>query len=350
MSLGVSVYCLLRRTPLPPGVRLSAHDNRPVTARRNWYKVTKPGGGFDPQTDLLQSHDIMRGIKMGSRYLCFESDELNRAMKELAPVGLYLLGFKPLKELKRHYHIRPPQFVYPNESVVRGSRTWFSLLLHVCLRRDLFALAVYVPRKRTPPRLVALTPQAERLDADGTQLYPPGFLLVFLPYADDFRNLDLPSASLASADQVEAAKSLIKKLTVPFDPRQIHNPLLQRHYAMLEALALNKDELPTEVIDETLPNITGINRRAGAELENFKRACHLEDASFVKWPPREFEPGASGQSTPELTTEHIRGLVERDELHTLTVPTLRQALKILKSTPLGRKKVDLVSQITNHFR
>jgi len=31
--------------------------------------------------------------------------------------GLTLLGFKPRAEVKRHYHVKPASFIYPDESV-----------------------------------------------------------------------------------------------------------------------------------------------------------------------------------------------------------------------------------------
>ncbi|OON15020.1 hypothetical protein X801_09184 [Opisthorchis viverrini] len=155
---------------------------------------------------------------------------------------------------------------------------------------------------------IDLDDNEENLDEDGAQVYPPGFHIIFLPYCDDFRDLELPEFELGSAyscflvysdlsalcfsrllpagkiillgvpkrssyptptlvvestacfiqspkadtseEQVEAAKAVVKKLMVPYDPRQISNPILQRHYAVLEALALHKDHVD-DVPDST---------------------------------------------------------------------------------------------------
>lgn len=48
-----------------------------------------------------------------------ESDEVN-AIKKFEDPGLYLIGFKPLKMLKIHHHVRPALFVYPEEDMVKG--------------------------------------------------------------------------------------------------------------------------------------------------------------------------------------------------------------------------------------
>ncbi|VEL15445.1 unnamed protein product [Protopolystoma xenopodis] len=72
---------------------------------------------------------------------------------------IFLLGFKPISTLHRHYHLRPAQFLYPDESNATGSTIWFSTLLIACLRRQLVAISLYTQRRHTAPRLVALLPQ-----------------------------------------------------------------------------------------------------------------------------------------------------------------------------------------------
>lgn len=47
-----------------------------------------------------------------------------------------------------------------------------------------------IPRINTPPRMVALYPQDEELEENRVQVMPPGFHVIYLPYADDFRELD----------------------------------------------------------------------------------------------------------------------------------------------------------------
>ncbi|OON15019.1 hypothetical protein X801_09183 [Opisthorchis viverrini] len=77
----------------------------------------------------------------------------------ISKLRIHLLGFKPIHRLRPYHHIRAPQFIYPDESYIRGSRLWFTTLLQVCLNRRLFAMALYVQRKNIPPRLIALIPQ-----------------------------------------------------------------------------------------------------------------------------------------------------------------------------------------------
>lgn len=68
----------------------------------------------------------------------------------------------------------------------------FKALLDKCLEKKKFILCEVIVRSNTSPRLAALVPQEEELDDDvkTIQKSPPGFHLVYLPYADDFRQID----------------------------------------------------------------------------------------------------------------------------------------------------------------
>ena len=55
---------------------------------------------------------------------------------------------------------------------------------------------------------------------------------------------------LATTEQIDKAKELIKKLAFNFNSENFENPRLQHHYANVEAMALDRDA-PEEVIDYT---------------------------------------------------------------------------------------------------
>lgn len=59
--------------------------------------------------------------------------------------------------------MRTPRFLYPEEGLAKGSTLWFTMLLASCLRKEVFALALYVQRPWMRPHLVALVPQVEFL-------------------------------------------------------------------------------------------------------------------------------------------------------------------------------------------
>ena len=106
---------------------------------------------------------------------------------------------------------------------------------------------------------------------------PPGFQLIVLPYADDIRDLDsiMEAAGFPKREETvrtyqsvidklrpeekNAAKLLIKNLTIDFDVRNFENPTIQKFYSGLQALALNEDE-PEPVEDLLEPDYEEMQR------------------------------------------------------------------------------------------
>lgn len=60
--------------------------------------------------------DIKKAQTYGGQQICFETEELAE-MKTFGPSGLNLVGFKPRTALKKYHHIKPGNFVYPDEKV-----------------------------------------------------------------------------------------------------------------------------------------------------------------------------------------------------------------------------------------
>ena len=54
----------------------------------------------------------------------------------------------------------------------------------------------------------------------------------------------------ANASQIDAAKAIVKAITFKYSPDDFDNPSLQKHYANIEAMALDRDA-PEEVDDLT---------------------------------------------------------------------------------------------------
>lgn len=75
------------------------------------------------------------------------------------PTGLKLMGFKPRSALKPYLHVRPAQFIFPDELSVQGSTTLFNALLKKSLSRDVIAICRFIPRRNSAPQFVALLPQ-----------------------------------------------------------------------------------------------------------------------------------------------------------------------------------------------
>ncbi|NWI51922.1 XRCC6 protein, partial [Calyptomena viridis] len=134
-----------------------------------------------------------------------------------------------------------------------GSTTLFNALLMKCLEREMMMLCRYTVRQNTPPRFVALVPQEEEVDEQKVQMAPPGFHIIFLPYADDKRNVDFTENVPASREQVDKMKEIIQKLRFKYRTDSFENPVLQQHFRNLEALALDMME-PEQAEDLTSEN------------------------------------------------------------------------------------------------
>lgn len=114
----------------------------------------------------------------------------------------------------------------------------------------------------------------------GSETDPAGFQLILLPYAEDIRDLDtiMEAAGFPedeeynldlSKKEKDAAKLLIKNLTVQFDSLNFENPTIQKFYAGLQALALNERE-PEKINDLLEPDYNGM-KIFRPVFDNFKQ-------------------------------------------------------------------------------
>ena len=138
------------------------------------------------------------------------------------------------------------------------------------IAKDKIAIVRFVPRQTSAVRFCALLPQQEHFDEDNFQT-PPGFNLIFLPFADDIRNPDTvkPIRKVeVSRENVVTAKQMVKALTIDFDSRNFTNPNIQNFFTRLQAIALNEDE-PEEVEDLLQPDEEGF-KEYEPYIEGFK--------------------------------------------------------------------------------
>ncbi|XP_019370638.1 PREDICTED: X-ray repair cross-complementing protein 6 isoform X2 [Gavialis gangeticus] len=265
----VGVYNLVQKAIKPYPVKLYRETNEPVRTKTRT---------FNQETgSLLLPSDTKKAQTYGNRQIVLEKEETEELKKFDSP-GLVLIGFKPLAMLKQHHHIKPCQFIYPEESLMSGSMTLFNALLTKCLEKEVMALCRYVPRRNTPPYFVAMIPQEEELDEQNVQTASPGFHLIFLPYADDIRKIDFTEKVPANEEQVDKMKEIVQKLRFKYRSDSFENPVLQQHFRNLEALALGMME-PEQAEDLTMPKAEEMNRRLGNLVEEFKQLVYPPDYS-----------------------------------------------------------------------
>jgi len=343
MNMSVGVYNLVRSCTKPYPVKLYRKTNEEVkTITKTFLKESG---------DILMPQDLRKCQAYSGRNITFEPEEITE-MKNFGPPGLELLGFKPRALVKAYFHVRPAQFLYPDETSVKGSTVLFTALLKKCIEKGVVAICRYTARKNTPPRLVALFPQAEEVDERKVQVVPPGFHVIFMPFADDFRKLKMEeNLPRANPDQVEKAKELIKKLQFAFHSEAFENPVLQTHYANVEAMALDRDDVDAPT-DFTLPDEEKIEKRAGKISQEFKDLIFPSD--YVPGAKRKVGGAGGGGAAKAPKSEDFDIDIEKEaranRLNKLTVAQLKECIKKLKIKSVsGTKKADLIDAINEHF-
>lgn len=342
IALTVGMYNMVQKAVKPPPVRLYRETNEPVKSKTRTFNVNTGS--------LLLPSDTKRSQNYGSRQIVLEKEETEE-LKRFDEPGLILIGFKPLMLLKKHHYLRPSLFVYPEESLVNGSSTLFIALLTKCLEKEVMAVCRYTPRRNIPPYFVALLPQEEELDEQKIQVTPPGFQLVFLPYADDKRKVPFTEKVVANPEQIDKMKAVVQKLRFNYRSDSFENPVLQQHFRNLEALALDFME-PEQAVDLTLPKIEAIDKRLGSLVNEFKELVYPPDYNPEgKVPRQKQDDEGSGSKRPkmELSEEDLKAHVSKGTLGKLTVPMLKEACRVYGLRG-GLKKQELLDTLTKHFQ
>lgn len=345
----VNTYALIR--PTVPGaiLWLDSVTNLPLKSERSFICA---------DTGALFQEPPKRFHPYRSENVMFSTDELSQ-IKKVSNGQLRLLGFKPLECLKDNHNLRPSTFIFPSDEEIVGSTRIFIALHRSMLRLNRYAVAFY--GSSAHPQLVALVAQDEITSPSG-QVEPPGMHMIYLPYSDDIRHVEeLHMASDAAVprttdEQIQKASNLIRRIDLKdFSICQFSNPALQRHYGILEALALGEDEMP-DIKDETLPDEEGLARPGIARaLEEFKIAVYGENHDL-----EEEATAASKSSASEVTKKRKANaeaavgkynwdeLADEGKLKDLTVAELKYYLTAHNLPVVGKKEV-LINRILTHL-
>ncbi|KAL4225555.1 X-ray repair cross-complementing protein 6 [Mactra antiquata] len=343
LSLGVGVYNLVRPCTKPYPVKLDKKTNEELKSHTKTY--LKETG------EVLMPQDLKKRQTYGGKAIEFENEEVD-LIKRFDPAGLYLMGFKPKTSLKIYYKVKPSSFIYPDEKNVIGSTTLFTALLRKCIDREVVPYCKYIPGKSSPPRFVVLLPQEEELDEHKVQIRPPGFHVIFLPFADDIRKVKVEQTVKADSDQINAAKEVLKKLQFTYSAESFENPVLQKHWRNIEALALDRDTAE-EMTDYTLPDEDRIKKRAGDAIDNFKDLVFPE--GYVPGAKRKAAGGGGDSGAKRAKTEAAAAAIDLKKeaqagrLGKLTVPILKEKIKENGIACTGTKKADLIDAICAHY-
>ncbi|XP_019441579.1 PREDICTED: ATP-dependent DNA helicase 2 subunit KU70 isoform X3 [Lupinus angustifolius] len=349
ISIDLNSYALIR--PTVPGAItwLDSVTNRPLKSERTFICA---------DTGALVEESSRRFHPYKNQNIIFSMKELIE-IKRVSTGHLHLLGFKPLNCLRDYHNLKPSTFLYPSDEGMDGSICIFVALHRSMIQLNRFALAFYGSSSR--PQLVALIAQDEVIQSGG-QIEPPGMHMIYLPYSDDIRLIEerfSDSSGMvpkASGDQIKKAADLIKRIDLKdFSVCQFANPSLQRHYAVLQALALEEDEIP-EMKDETLPDEEGLARPGVVRaIEEFKTSVYGEnyDEESEQATGKPTETSRKRKAIAEFATKECGNyewgdLADTGKLKDLTVVELKYYLAA-HDLPVSGKKDALISRILTHM-
>lgn len=336
VEIAVSIFLLISQCRKPYSTKLSKKNNEELKTKTKTY-LTETGKVLMPQ-------DLKFSLTFGGRKIIFDKEEI-AGIKTFGSAGLTLMGFKPRNKVKFFQHMKPSQFIYPDEKTLAGSTCLFTALLERCLHHDVVPICKYIQSKSSPPCFVALLPQKQVLNEQRVQISPSGFHIIFLPFADDFRKTDFGITPKALLEQKEKAQEFIKNLKFTFSPDKFENPDLQEYWRNIEALALERTELG-EFVDYAVPNKEEMEERAG------QIARQLQELIY----PKDYRPNLKRKGIDEneckskIPCLDLKMLVENDKLKSLKVGDLKQLMKENNVKIIGSKKQDLINAICDHYK
>ena len=274
--------------------------------------------------------------------------EERRDLKDFGAPGITLIGFRPRASLQLHHNIKHAMYLRPDEEVMSGSTACTLALVVKMIERDVIAQVSVVMRKGAERRFAMLLPNSEPATDGG------GFHMIWMPYEDDLRSLNLPVLAEPSAEAVQAAKHVVDDLRIQdFDSKAYKNPALQQHFINLEVMALEEETKP-DVKDDLVPAPPSSSTRVARQhCLDFREAALGADWDDVMAAPppskRKAAAAVTGAEKADIEAMDWTDLVMTGEIAALTMATLKGYLK-LHSLPLSGKKQDLVDRVSTHVQ
>lgn len=341
LQMAVSFYKLYHPKHKAPPIKLYKVTNEEVVLNSKYF--------LKSNLDLLGPQDFKKCQTFLDKKICFDKEEIAE-IKVLAEPGFHLIGFLHKSMVKTLNHVQPAKFIYPEESLIKGSTMLFSALLKQMLDSENVAICKFIPNKNHEPNIVALFPQKETIDGHNNQISPPGFHVIYIPFVDDHRQLTIqPNHTKIDKLQIEKAKELVKKLQFSFNCSNFENPVLQKHFLDIEAIVLEK-KAPDNFKDFTEPDDEKIENRVGQLVDEFKSL--FDEISSQKNNKRKVECESTNNNKSfkfDGSVDEIKKASEDGKLVAFTVPILKEMIKTLKIKNAPSKKADMIAAIIHYF-
>ncbi|XP_054279924.1 X-ray repair cross-complementing protein 6 isoform X2 [Macrosteles quadrilineatus] len=340
LFLGASLYTLYREVNVLPTQSLSRTTNEPVTSVKQTYEQATG--------QMLLPSDVDEFLSVAGTEISFMREEKDALMQIMEP-GLTLLGFKPASVVQEGQHCGSASFVYPEDTVIKGSSTFMKCLVDGCITSNRVALCCMTPRNKAVTKYFYLVPSAETYDQEGRQLSPCGFHAIPIPFDHDTREQVFDYSSDVPQHTLEIVKKIVKKLRASFTPAKFENPKHQQFWTHLEALALDKTapELPG---DST--HLEAQDSRLGDLIQEFNSTFELDGTPTPTTAKREMKSRDSAGPSKRVKKEDgdidkkIKEAIETRKVDKFTVAQLKEFLtKHNVTTSSMRKKAEYVDAV-----
>eukprot|EP00300_Choanocystis_sp_HF-7_P010865 c17189_g1_i1.p1 GENE.c17189_g1_i1~~c17189_g1_i1.p1 ORF type:complete len:556 (+),score=138.49 c17189_g1_i1:207-1874(+) len=345
VEIGVGVYNVVSSTR-PPQPKYLDDSHNPLVCRTKYFGAVT--------INELTPDQICRSYEYGGEMVDFAPEDI-RQIKDFNTTGLHLLGFKSRNRLKDYHNIKHSYFLYPSERDISGSAKAFFALQRQMLAKRKIAICRLIRNSSSQPCLVALIPTPRVVNEEAEAILShAGMYMITIPWADEIRDVPAPPpCSDVTEAQQAAADDLVDALTMKsFSSELFPNPVLQKYYACLQAMALGQPAID-EVKDEIVPNASALHF-AQDELKTFRKSffganydstlASLKSSSSSSRTPRVPKPEIGEDGQFDWAT-----LQANNQLGLLTIPDLKIYLK-QHSLTLGGKKDDLVDRVDAHIR
>lgn len=293
--MAVGIYKTIQIMKKPSYTWLYARTAEPVKATS---KLIDSGTG-----EVVDASRIATFFEIAGSKVSVSTEELAiiKRSRNVEGVGMQMLYFMPLTELRLDLQVESSYFIYPDEALVKGSSALFQMLLTDLIEKKLCAVVRFNRNFNAPAVMAALIPQLEKIDTDdGTQIEPPGFHMLIMPFVEDVRSdptamglyaTDSTLKQLIRPEQLDAAVQVVDRLSslaLPMSSstsssysssyRDIQSPAVQQYYSVIQAVALNHDKLEWDhSTDDQLRPDPSLLLKYSADFEHFKNLMGLVD-------------------------------------------------------------------------
>lgn len=362
LSLSAQYFNFYQKDKGPRKVLIRRADNA-VVRRKRLIQVCKTDEltGVVGETRDINIKDAWYEINLGSSEIRLSYEQVNR-VRNLHSPGMMLLGFKPRSEISKVIYCKPCNFMYPDDGHIVGSKRLFRALWERCRARDKVAICIFMCKRKSMPRYVALVPVAKD-DADDNTYYTllsnDGFKIVYLPCVSYIRNFDLSDWNSAENEVpyegLDVCKKLVKKFRMKYNPGVLCDPQLDQLQSKLLALAFDcqfetmgsqyfpDPEQQDNRISSLIPQIQEI---FGEDAEPIKKRSASTKTADTSTAPK--LPKLSADKLDDKT--YVMQMIANKTLGSCTKDQLLQILEkhFNRKVPKTTKKPDLLEHIYNN--